>query len=144
MVPNQGRPRRLIPHHVPRAGRRGASGSNSNFELQFRPRQRPRVTPDVTNSFTPFSTNSTYFGNCLPPTNDPTSSKLCLCVERLQTSGAGGEQGGGGGAFSDSNWPQGWWGPPWGQGRVLLTAAFHQILRKDPGEAAAGQGTATF
>lgn len=77
----------------------GASASNNNFKLQFRPRQRPRVMPDVTNSFKPFSTEPTYFENLLPspPTNDPTSPKLCSRVERLQTSRAGGEQGGGGG-----------------------------------------------
>lgn len=76
----------------------GASASNSNFKLQFRPRQRPCVTP-VTNSFKPFSTKPAYFGNLLlsPPTNDPSSWKLCPRVEQLQTSGAGGEQGGGGG-----------------------------------------------
>lgn len=99
MVPNQGRPGRLIPHGCAKSWAWGASASNNNFKLQFRPRQRPHVTPDVTNSFKPFSTEPTYFGNLLPspPTNDPTSLKLCPRVERLQTSRAGGEQGGGGG-----------------------------------------------
>lgn len=45
----------------------GASASNNNLKLQFRPRQRPRVTPVVTNSFKPFSTEPTYFGNLLFP-----------------------------------------------------------------------------